>query len=76
MCNTLGLLQEGYFERKKQRFLKKTGLTGLKIDEAIQLRNQARAQRNWQEADRIRDELNRQGISLEDAPGGTVWKVK
>ena len=76
MCDTLGLLQEGYFERKKQRFLKKTGLKSEKIDEAIQLRNRARSEKNWQEADRIRDELNRQGISLEDTPGGTVWKVK
>src|SRR5262245_28179443 len=43
MCDTLGLLQEGYLERKKQRFLKKTGLKSEKIDEAIQLRNQARS---------------------------------
>ena len=76
MCDTLGLLQEGYFERKKHRFLKRTGLKSEKIDEAIQLRNRARSEKNWQEADRIRNELNRQGISLEDTPGGTVWKVK
>jgi cysteinyl-tRNA synthetase len=76
MCDTLGLLQEGYFDRKKQRFLKRTGMTNLKIEESIQRRNQARLEKNWQEADRIRDDLIRQGISLEDTPGGTVWKVK
>ena len=76
MCDTLGLLQEGYFDRKKQRFLKRTGMTNPKIEESILLRERAREEKNWQEADRIRDELNRQGISLEDTPGGTVWKVK
>jgi len=76
MCDTLGLLQEGYFDRRKQRFLKRTGMTNLKIEESIERRNQARLEKNWQEADRIRDDLIRQGISLEDTPGGTVWKVK
>jgi len=76
MCDTLGLLQEGYLDRKKERFLKKTGLTVAQIDESIALRNRARAEKNWPEADRIREELSRQGISLEDTPGGTVWKVK
>jgi cysteinyl-tRNA synthetase len=76
MCDTLGLLQEGYFDRKKQRFLKRSALTILKIEESIGLRDQARLEKNWQEADRIRDDLIRQGISLEDTPGGTVWKVK
>ena len=51
-------------------------MTNPKIEESILLRERAREEKNWQEADRIRDELNRQGISLEDTPGGTVWKVK
>jgi len=76
MCDTLGLLHEGYFDRKKQRFLKRTGMTNLKIEESIHLRNKARLKKNWQESDRIRDELKRQGILLEDTPGGTLWKVK
>ena len=76
MCDTLGLLDEGYLDRKKQRFLKRTALTILKIEESIGLRDQARAEKNWQESDRIRDELKRQGILLEDTPGGTLWKVK
>jgi cysteinyl-tRNA synthetase len=76
MCDTLGLLQDGYLERKKERFLKKSGLTILRIQESIGLRDRARAERNWPEADRIREELSRQGISLEDTPGGTIWKVK
>ena len=76
MCDTLGLLRDGYFERKKQRFLKKGDLTILRIEEAIGQRDRARLEKNWQEADRIRGELSRQGIVLEDTAKGTLWKVK
>ena len=76
MCDTLGLLRDGYFERKKQRFLKKGSLTALRIEELIRQRDRARFEKNWQEADRIRDALGREGIVLEDTARGTLWKVK
>ena len=76
MCDALGLLQEGYFERKKQRWLKKGILSESQIEAAIGQRNDARGAKNWPEADRIRDELNRQGVVIEDTPEGTIWKVR
>ena len=76
MCDTLGLLRDGYFERKKQRFLKKGNLTAVRIEESIGRRDRARLEKNWQEADRIRDALGREGIVLEDTAKGTLWKVK
>ena len=76
MCDTLGLLRDGYSERKKQRFLKKGNLTAVQIEESIGWRDRARLEKNWQEADRIRDELGREGIVLEDTAKGTLWKVK
>jgi cysteinyl-tRNA synthetase len=76
MCDTLGLLRDGYSERKKQRFLKKGNLTIVRIEELIGRRDRARLEKNWQEADRIRDELSREGIVLEDTAEGTLWKVK
>jgi len=76
MCDTLGLLRDRYFERKKQRFLKKGNLTAVRIEESIGRRDRARLEKNWQEADRIRDELGREGIVLEDTAKGTLWKVK
>jgi cysteinyl-tRNA synthetase len=46
------------------------------VEAAIAARNEARAAKNWQESDRIRDELLRQGIVLKDTKDGTIWEVK
>ena len=40
----------------------------------IQQRNDARANKEWAESDRLRDELKAQGIILEDAAGKTGWR--
>ena len=37
-------------------------------------RSAARKAKNFAEADRIRDDLLAQGITLEDGPGGTIWR--
>lgn len=76
MCDTLGLLQEGYLERKKERWLKRGHVSLQAIEGLISRRDDARKEKNWQEADRIRQELQDKGIAIEDTPGGTVWKVK
>jgi len=44
------------------------------IEERIRQRETARKERDWAAADRIRDELGRRGIVLEDTPHGTRWK--
>jgi cysteinyl-tRNA synthetase len=44
------------------------------IEALVEKRRQAKAARNFQEADRIRSELREQGIDLVDKPGGvTIW---
>ncbi len=50
------------------------GLSDAQIEQQIQQRLQARADKNWAEADRIRDELKAQGVVLEDGAGGTTWR--
>jgi cysteinyl-tRNA synthetase len=47
-----------------------------KVVELIQKRNQARKDKKWEEADRIRKEIEALGIILEDSPEGTKWKKR
>ncbi|MEL6166922.1 MAG: cysteine--tRNA ligase, partial [Cyanobacteria bacterium J06628_3] len=49
------------------------GLSDEKIEELIQKRKQARIAKNFAESDRIRDELQAQGIALIDSKEGTKW---
>ena len=50
------------------------GLADEAIEEMIQQRIAAKAEKNWAEADRIRDELKAAGILLEDNAQGTSWR--
>ena len=43
------------------------------IEKMIAERAAARAEKNWAESDRIRDELKAMGIVLEDTPQGVKW---
>ncbi len=46
------------------------------IEDLVRRREEARAARDWAEADRIRDQLSGRGVVLEDTPQGTRWKRK
>ena len=72
LANVLGLL-----ESDPERFLQSAASddeSGEDIDALIEARNQARKDKDWAEADRIRDELDELGIVLEDKGGKTVWR--
>lgn len=45
-----------------------------KVELLISSRNTARSEKNWQEADRIRDELLQLGVLIEDSASGTTWR--
>lgn len=51
-----------------------TGLSDSEIDALVQQRNEARNNKDYVQSDRLRDELQAQGITLIDKPGGiTIW---
>lgn len=71
----LGLLEsdpEAYLQRGPRRG--GTGLLDLEIEKLIEKRAQARRERDWAEADRIRALLAVEGVILEDGIGGTTWR--
>ncbi len=45
------------------------------VEMLIDMRTRARKEKNFAEADRIRQELTKIGVTLEDRPEGTVWRV-
>jgi cysteinyl-tRNA synthetase len=45
------------------------------IEALIQARNEARRNKNFEESDRIRDELAKMGVVLKDTKDGTTWEI-
>lgn len=45
-----------------------------RIEELIALRAEARAQKDYEKSDRIRDEMAAKGVTIEDTEEGTVWR--
>jgi cysteinyl-tRNA synthetase len=74
-CNFVGLLnetKEQWTEFKK----KNTLITKDDILKKIVLRNKAREDKDYKEADKIRGELLDKGVLIEDKDGKTIWKFK
>ncbi len=69
----LGILQDDP-EAYLRGGMAEDGLSDQDIEELIQQRLDARTARNWDAADRIREQLKAQGILLEDGPKGTSWR--
>lgn len=74
--DVLGILQDD-----PRKFLqssggsKNVGVDKDKVEKLIAARDIARAEKNWPESDRIRDELLALSVVLEDSSQGTTWKV-
>ncbi len=78
VARTLGIFlrdPEGWFKEARLGE-RKVSLPAERIEELIHLRNEARARKDWAEADRIRKLLDDAGVALFDRSGGTVWKPK
>ena len=48
--------------------------TKAKIDELILKRDEAKKEKNFEESDKLRDEILEFGVSLMDTPSGTFWE--
>lgn len=46
------------------------------IESRIAARTQARADKDWAQADAVRDELAAMRVEIMDSPEGTTWRVK
>lgn len=75
----IGLLQESpeeFVEELRNKHLNHLGITASYIEELIKQRNDAKVNKNYEIADRIRNTLLEQGILLNDSKDGTSWDVK
>jgi cysteinyl-tRNA synthetase len=45
-----------------------------KIEQLLLVRNEAKKSRNFEEADRVRSEIEALGVQIMDTPNGTVWE--
>lgn len=66
LCDILGI------EPLKEEAVADTG----EIEKLIEKRQLAKKEKNWAEADRIRDELSEMGILIEDTRAGVRWSRK
>lgn len=64
--------REDLFKQSQQE-TNHCGPSDAEIEALIEARQEARKTKNWAEADRIRDELQAQGITLIDKAEGTHW---
>ena len=74
-CNFIGILNETkneWLDFKKKKSL----ISEENIIKKIELRNKARENKDYNEADKIRDELLDKGVLIEDKDGKTSWKIK
>ncbi|NBV81023.1 MAG: cysteine--tRNA ligase [Burkholderiaceae bacterium] len=73
LAGLIGLLQ-----RSPNEFLQSgtphTGMSPAQIEEQIAARHAAKLNKNFKEADAIRERLLSDGVVLEDKPSGTVWR--
>ena len=74
-CNFIGILnktKEEWLSIKKKKLLISDADILIKIEQ----RNKARVDKDYKEADKIRDELLDKGVLIEDKNGKTIWKIK
>jgi cysteinyl-tRNA synthetase len=75
VTNIFGEEPVAYLAALRRTVLDDRGLRDVDIEEKIIRRRDARAAKNFAEADAIRAELLKIGIDMQDTPSGTEWDV-
>jgi cysteinyl-tRNA synthetase len=78
ISGVLGLLGDDpaqWLLRRRERAVKQRGIDQAAVEALLERRLKARGAKDFQEADRLRDQLKGMGIELMDTPSGTQWKV-
>ena len=70
--NFIGLLDQKSYEWFK--YISNENITEEKIEQLIAERAVARKEKNFALSDKIRNELQNNGIQIEDSPSGTTWR--
>jgi cysteinyl-tRNA synthetase len=70
--DVLGIVKEQYEQKTRTDEIKRLELA---VDGLVELRDKARRNKNFSQADEIRDILGSAGIVLEDKPDGTTWRM-
>ena len=69
ICSVLGILEDDSFNEVSEEFKNK-------IDELILKRSKAKKNKDFEQADAIREELLGLGVEINDLSDGTEWKLK
>ena len=69
ICSVLGILEDDSFNEVSEEFKNK-------IDELIVKRSKAKKNKDFEQADAIREELLGLGVEINDLSDGTEWKLK
>ena len=79
LYNIMGLFKEdvqGLIDDLKNKYINKLGLDVAEIERRIEERATAKLEKNYELADKIRSELDENGILLNDSKEGTTWDIK
>lgn len=82
LIHVFGLLQDSpsvFLKANRERKLKRLGMSAERaqsIDARLKERDELRAQKDFKNSDRIRHELEAEGVVVMDGPDGTAWTLK
>ena len=67
---------EIFINEMKNKYVSKLAISPEKKEKKITQRNEAKRSKDYKVADEIREELDKNGIILNDTVDGTIWDLK